>query len=266
MKTIGLLNEATRRLREAGVDAPRLTAELLLAHAGGIDRAHLLTLDDVAAPDFERMLDDAAHRVPIAYLTGSAESYGLPLEVAPGVFIPRPCTDGLIERALEDLPDGARACDLGTGSGNIAVALAYHRRKATVTAVDISGTALRFARRNAARNGVAVSFVRGDLLAWTRARFDLIVSNPPYVESPRDVAPEVRHEPPESLYGGLTVIRRLAETAPAHLKPGGRLFLEFGHDQAENVKRILRSGGAFRDIRVFPDLEGIPRLARAVCG
>lgn len=253
-----LLDAATARLRGAGVESPRLVAELLLAHVEGTDRAGLLARDDVRAVGFEALLDRAAAREPPAYLTGRAEAYGLALHVEPGVFIPRPCTDGLIELALSD---GA-VVDVGTGSGNIAIALAYHRPEARVTAVDIIAPTV--ARRNAARHGVRVDFVRGDLLAWTRARFDAIVSNPPYVASPADVAPEVRYEPDAALYGGLDVIRRIVAQAPSHLRPGGRLLLEFGFDQAEDVRSLLR--GSFRDVEIFPDLEGIPRFARAVCG
>lgn len=260
MNKHALLDAAAARLSAAGVDAPRLVAELLLAHVERIDRAGLLARDEVGARGFDALVARAAAREPVAYLTGRTEAYGLALDVEPGVFIPRPCTDGLIELALGD---GA-IVDVGTGSGNIAVALAYHRPEARVTAVDVSDQALRVARRNAARHRARVDVVRGDLLAWTRARFDVIVSNPPYVGSPADVAPEVRYEPAAALYGGLDAIRRLVAQAPSRLRPGGRLLLEFGFDQAEDVRRLLR--GSFRDVEIFPDLEGIPRFARAVCG
>jgi release factor glutamine methyltransferase len=265
MRTRELLDRAGARLARAGLETPRLAAELLLAHAEGVDRAGLLARDDVEARGFDALLEAAERRVPLAYLTGRAWAYGLELGVGPGVFVPRACTDGLIERAIESLPRGGRACDVGTGSGAVALALAARRPDADVVAVDIATRALAFARRNARRHDARVRFVRGNLLDWTRARFDLIVSNPPYVESPADVAPEVLYEPPEALYGGLGVIRRLAADAPARLVPGGRLLLEFGFGQAEDVTRILDGVGAYRDIRIEPDLDGIPRFAGAVC-
>lgn len=264
MKDIpSLLNQAAERLHKAGIDQPRLLAELLLAHAEGIDRGHLLARDEAAAPGYEALVEQAARRVPLAYLTGRAGAYGLELDVGPGVFIPRPCTDGLIEWALDVLPDGGSACDVGTGSGSIAVALALHRPASPITAVDRSAEALAFARRNAAHLGARVAFVRGDLTSWCGARFDLIVSNPPYVDSPQDVSPEVLHEPPAALYAGLSVITRLAAEAPARLRPGGRLLLEFGFGQAEDVRRILRETGAFDAVEIRPDLEGTPRFAGA---
>lgn len=281
MKKNPALDAAVARLRDAGVESPRLVAELLLAHVEGVTRAGLLARDEVDAAGFEPLVRRAAAREPVAYLTGRTEAYGLALDVEPGVFIPRPCTDTLIDLSLQSLPPGEdgelHVVDVGCGSGNIAVALAYHlqssvrgkdRRLRTgdrglhVTAVDIIQPTV--ARRNAARHGVRVDFVRGDLLTWTRARFDVIVSNPPYVGSPADVAPEVRYEPDAALYGGLDVIRRLVAQAPSRLRPGGRLLLEFGFDQAEDVRELLR--GSFRDVEIFPDLEGIPRFARAVCG
>jgi release factor glutamine methyltransferase len=210
---------------------------------------------------------------PIQYITGETEFYGLPFRVTPDVLIPRPETEHLVEKVLE-LAGGfmqPRIVDVGTGSGAIAVALAHKLAQARITAVDISAAALDVARENAERNGVTgrIDFRKSDLLAEVASeRFEMVVSNPPYVPvADRASLPaEVReHEPAVALYGGeggLDVCRRLIPAAFAVLETGGFLVMEIGYGQSEAVA-VLMSEARFDQIEFVPDLQGIPRVA---CG
>ena len=210
---------------------------------------------------------------PIQYITGEAEFYGLPFLVAPDVLIPRPETEHLVEKALA-LAEGfvhPRIVDVGTGSGAISVALARHLPDAQIVAVDISGPALKIARENADRNGVSdhVRFLQSDLLAAVAdERFEMVVSNPPYVPTTDRgaLSIEVRdHEPALALFAGadgLDVYRRLIPAAYAVLEPGGFLVMEIGYGQSEPVAALLADSG-FTHIEFVPDLQGIPRVA---CG
>ena len=223
-----------------------------------------------------RLSELVARRVagePIQYLTGDCEFYGLPFKVTRDVLIPRPETEHLVEKALELAPrfERPRLVDVGTGSGAIAVALAHHLPEAAITATDLSQAALAVARQNAGRNRVAerIRFFEGDLLAPVAdERFEIVVSNPPYVpNSDRAlIAVEVREfEPGLALFAGedgLDVYRRLVPAAFEALVPGGFLALEIGFSQAEAVRALLSSAG-FAGIDFQPDLQGIPRVASA---
>jgi release factor glutamine methyltransferase len=210
---------------------------------------------------------------PIQYITGETEFYGLPFRVTPDVLIPRPETEHLVEKALELAArfEHPRIVDVGTGSGAIAVALARKLPQAHITAVDISGAALDVARENADRNVVSdrIRFLQGDLLAPVGdERFDILVSNPPYVpQVDRDsLSVEVRdHEPALALFAGedgLDVYLRLIPSAFAVLESGGYLLLEIGFGQSVAVAALLKQAG-FDGIEFIPDLQGIPRVA---CG
>jgi release factor glutamine methyltransferase len=210
---------------------------------------------------------------PIQYITGEQEFYGLSFRVNRNVLIPRPETEGLVERTLELVAQFAqpRIVDVGTGSGAIAVALAAHCKDASVTAIDISAAALEVARGNAERNQVAarIRFVQGDLLAGiARQSAEFVVSNPPYVpEADRaTLAVEVReHEPQQALFAGsdgLSIYRRLIPEAQAVLVAGGWLLLEIGYGQAEALRTLLSEAG-FTSIEFVRDLQGIERVAVA---
>ncbi len=210
---------------------------------------------------------------PIQYITGETEFYGLPFQVTADVLIPRPETEHLVEKALGLAAGFAqpRMVDVGAGSGAIAVALAHHLHEARITAVDVSAAALEIARGNAERNGVSsrIRFLQSDLLAAVAGeRFELIVSNPPYVPTAdRDsLSVEVReHEPALALFAGedgLAIYRRLIPAAFGVLDAGGFLLLEIGYGQWESVGAQLADAG-FTQIEFVPDLQGIPRVA---CG
>jgi release factor glutamine methyltransferase len=205
---------------------------------------------------------------PIAYLTGVREFYGRPFQVSADVLIPRPETELLVEQALLHLPPGRplRVLDLGTGSGCVAVTIALERPHAIVTAVDRSPAALAQAQRNARALYATVRFVQSDWFAALAAQgFDLIVGNPPYVAA--DDAHlgrgDVRFEPRAALASGsdgLNDLRRIVHGAPAHLAPGGWLWLEHGFEQAELTQRLLREAG-LQKVRTRQDVAGLPRIS-----
>jgi release factor glutamine methyltransferase len=276
--TVGdLLEESTKRLAEAGVPEARREAMALLAHALGVDRGGVLARrpDAVSAEALaamQGMLSARAERRPLQHLTGRVEFDGLTFEVGPAVLIPRPETEGLVEAIVAwGLPEQAHVVDLGTGSGCIAIALAARRPAWKLTAVERSSEALVVARRNASRQGVdgRITFVPGDFEeAARRGPFDAVVSNPPYVpeEEWRTLAPEVRdHEPKQALVPGptgLEAYEAIAPLAQATLGPAGLLALELGWTSEAGVRRIVGRAG-FSDVRVLPDLAGIPRVLLA---
>jgi len=287
---------ARRRLERAGIapEEASLDADVLARHAlGGWERGRLLAAMGDACPPgfdaaFEPLLARRERREPSAYITGSREFWEIDIEVGPGVLVPRPETEELVEEALARLSDGPAVArlpgkgapgvpprvaiaDIGTGSGCVAVALARWLPGATVTATDTSLDALAFARRNAERHGVAdrVRLAAGDLLGGQPGPFDTTASNPPYVPSGEcpDLQAEIRlYEPVSALDGGedgLDVIRRLVPEAAAGLRPGGWLLFEFGYGQADGVRSVVEAEPAFEWHGTRADLAGIPRVAIA---
>ena len=256
----------------------RQDAEALLLGVLETNRAWLLAhmdeeLDRGAEVRYMVLLMLRSEGQPIQYIAGQCEFYGLPIRVSPGVLIPRPETEHLVDQALL-LAAGflaPRIVDVGTGSGCIAIALAHHLPEAKITAIDLSSEALIRASESAALNRVLprIQLLEGDLLAPVAdERFDIVVSNPPYVpEGDREsLSVEVReHEPALALFAGedgLGVYRRLIPEAFAVLVPGGYLLMEIGYGQSEAVAALLGQAG-FNQIEFVPDLQGIPRVACA---
>ncbi len=262
-------------LARSGVDAPRLTAELLLARVLSCDRVRLYLdfdkpLGAAELAGFRDLVRRRAEGEPTAYLTGAREFCGRSFQVDARVLVPRPETELLAEAALEALPAGGAALDLCTGSGVLAITLALERPGARVVAADVSGDALEVARANAGRLGAPVDFREGDLfeaLAAVPLPFDVIVANPPYVPSGElgRLAREVQREPRLALDGGpdgLSVILRIVAGAPSRLAAGGRLLIEMHESHAEAVPRLcLEAGLASAEAR--RDLAGLPRYAVA---
>jgi release factor glutamine methyltransferase len=253
-------------LAAAGCETPRLDAEVLLAAAMGADRAVLISdpgrgLDPGEARTFQHYARRRSQREPVAYILGRKGFRRLELAVDPRVLIPRPETEHVVEAALA-LPAGARVVDVGTGSGAIALALADERPDLEVLGTDASAGALAVARGNAARLGLPVEFLEGDLLAPVEGRVDAVVSNPPYVRAGERLAPEItRFEPADALYAGpdgLEVYRRLVPAAAA----ASFVALEVGDGQAAAVSALLRDAG-FASIDVGADLAGIERVVVA---
>jgi release factor glutamine methyltransferase len=253
-------------------DSPQLDAELLLGNLLGATRSALRRRSDETLPAdteiaYRELIVRRAGGVPVAYLTGIREFWSLPLKVTPAVLVPRPETELLVEQALELLASrSAAVLDLGTGSGAIALAVAFERRDARVVGVDISEEAVRVARDNAHALGLA--HIEWRVGSWFAAvadqRFDIILSNPPYIGARDAALASLQAEPATALIGGPTGLEQLASiiaAAPSHLLPGGWLLTEHGADQARAVAALFERQH-FQDIRSFDDYSGRPRLTR----
>jgi release factor glutamine methyltransferase len=272
-----LIAEGAAELASAGIVNPRLDAEIMLAAACHSSRAAVISglaeLNKIAREHYAVMIARRMRREPLAYILGHKEFYSLEFEVTPSVLIPRPETETVVSAALELIQDRVHVhvCDLGTGSGAIALAIAASAPTAQLTATDISAEVLGIARRNAARLKLA-SRVRFRLADWFEpidsmeplGRFDLIVSNPPYISDDQiaGLAPEIcRYEPRAALAGGcdgLELYRRIAPALTDHLEQHGSAIMEIGADQSAAVTEIMRDAGAI-SIQVVRDLAGLPR-------
>ncbi len=262
------LAAATQRLGD------RIDAEALLLHALDKPRSWLIAhdtdvLDDAVRAAFDTMVARRAAGEPVAYITGRRGFWSLELQVTSATLIPRPETELLVELALARLPADrpCRVVDLGTGSGAIALAIASERPQAEVTAVDLSVDALAVARGNAKRLGLArVRFFHGTWMTpLSGERFDLIVSNPPYIEAadPHLAQGDLRFEPATALASGadgLDAIREIVAGAPNHLEPGGWLLMEHGWNQGAPVRALLERAG-YSEVFTDPDLEGRDRVS-----
>lgn len=265
-------------LREVGIPTAALDAEVLLCAAAGIDRSMLYARLREQVPDplvvqFRAMLSRRLAREPVAYITGVKEFWSLPFVVSPEVLIPRPETELVVESAVALLRGGTQrtplVCDLGTGSGCIAVAIARELPGARLIAADVSAAALRVARENVSRHGVAdrIELVKADLFAGLdpTLRFDLVASNPPYVSDREALAAELLWEPRTALRAGadgLSVVARLIPEAISRMREGGWLVMELGSGQGEAACRLALEVG-FSDVQVKCDLAGLPRVLLA---
>ncbi|MFG1931332.1 peptide chain release factor N(5)-glutamine methyltransferase [Mycobacterium sp. NPDC048908] len=269
-----VIDAAEAALTEAGIGSPRVDAELLAAHVAGTGRGRL-TFTDVG-PDFQQRYDSLvaqrARRIPLQHLTGTAAFGPVTVHVGPGVFIPRPETEALLEWALaQDLSAKPVIVDLCTGSAALALALAARWPQARVVAVDDSEDALRYARRNTA--ATAVELIRADvtapdlLAAALDGQVDLLVANPPYVPDDAELEPEVaQHDPAHALFGGpdgMSVIDSIIEHALRLLRPGGRCAIE--HDDTTSARTVdaFTRTGRFVDVTARYDLTGRPRFVTA---
>lgn len=261
------VDDALALARQLGVE--RGDAQALLSQLTGQDRAWLVTHGDAPAPGAEGLLRRLADGEPLAHLTGWQPFHGLVLQVTPATLIPRPDTETLVDWALELLaamPGEPGVVDLGTGSGAIALAIKAACPRARVTAVDFSADALAVARANGERLGLPVDWRLG---SWFEPlaglRFDLVVSNPPYIAGDDPHLPALRHEPITALTpggDGLADLHRLVDAAPQHLAPGGWLLLEHGWDQADALARRLAARGYARQA-LRRDLAGRARASGA---
>ncbi|TVP90112.1 MAG: peptide chain release factor N(5)-glutamine methyltransferase [Thioalkalivibrio sp.] len=274
----GLLAESRDRLQRAGIDQAGLEARLLVGHQLETTGAGLIAFGErpVTPRQAEAVRALVAARVagqPIAYLLGRREFWSLPLQVDAGCLIPRPETELLVERALGHLPAGpARALDLGTGSGAIALALKSERPQLQAWASDVEAGALAVAAANACRLGLTVHWFRGRWLEAVASRplFDLIVSNPPYVaaDDPHLTTGDLRFEPRRALVaadGGLADLRAIAAASHSRLRPGGWLLLEHGAGQGSAVRALLREAGC-REVSSHADLAGLERVTEGRAG
>lgn len=270
--------EAVQRLTAAGIDAPRPTAHILLAHALERDRTYSLThpdetLEGPALDQFRALVEKRADGVPVQYLTNHQEFYGLDFVVSPEVFIPRPETELIVDEVLAlNRKEDPLIIDVGTGSGCLAVTLAAQLPGSRLIALDLSESALKVAQINARRHDVEqrVWFLVGDLLSpllpgAAGRRADFIVANPPYISEIEFDAlhREVRdYEPRIALLAGedgLAIHRRLLSECPPFLRPDGALMVEMGFGQYPALRKLIASS-VWREERVVPDLQGIERI------
>lgn len=269
----GELRSATKFLADAGIDSPRVDAEMIMAAVLGVSREKLITIGREPFKDADRLRFNrwvsrrGDRREPLAYVIGWWDFYGQQFRVSPSTLVPRPETEVLVERALKVIGKRRlRVADIGTGCGAIAVSIASHS-PARVTATDISARALEVAKSNAKEG--KVEFILGNLLAPLKGRrFDLVVSNPPYVSSGQifELSPEVQREPLVALDGGpdgLDVVRKLAAGLAKILAPGGRVLVEIGAGQAAEAAKLFNRAG-FRGVTFVKDLASIDRVLEAV--
>lgn len=271
------IGAAADTLAAAGIDSALFEAEELAAHVAGVDRARLRFLDTPGTEFFaryEELVAARARRIPLQHLTGTAPFGPLMLQVGPGVFIPRPETEAMFEWATKVLASEQAApliVDLCTGSGALAVALARHRPRAVVIAVDDSPTALQYAARNAEGTGVRLKqadVTTPDLMPELDGRVDLLVANPPYIPEGAVLEPEVaEHDPHHALFGGpdgMAVIRAIVLTAGRWLRPGGYFAVEHDDTTSRATTELICATGLFHDVEPRNDLAGRPRFVTAV--
>lgn len=254
-------------------DSPRLDAEVLLGHVLSADRARIFAHPDLPlsaeqATFYQELINERKSGKPVAHLTGRREFWSVELKVNSDVLVPRPETELLVERSLKHIStdNTSSVLDLGTGSGAIAIAIALERPTCEITATDRSGIALDTAKANIANHcpGRAEVVSSNWFEALGNRRFDVIVSNPPYVSTRhRDLnEPELKYEPPAALFSGpdgLDDIRIIVQTASRHLNPAGWLLLEHGFDQANEVQELLHAAG-FDSVETYNDLAGHQRV------
>jgi len=272
------IDSAAALLAEAGIDSARCDAEQLAAHVAGVDRGRLPLLDSPGDEFFERYREAVtarSRRVPLQHVTGTASFGPVQLHVGPGVFIPRPETESILEWATaQRLPARPVIIDVCTGSGALAVALARHRAnlglEARVIGIDDSDAALDYARRNA--EGTAVELVRADvtvggLFPELDGQVYVVVANPPYVPDAVEMDPEVaQHDPHHALFGGpdgMTVIAAVVGLAGRWLRPGGLFAVEHDDTTSPETVELIYSTGLFDDIHARRDLVGRPRFVTA---
>lgn len=265
--------EATGTLTDAGIDSALVDAELLAAHTAGVDRGRL-RFHEPAEPFFDTyraIVEARSRRIPLQHLTATAAFGSLLLEVGPGVFIPRPETESLLEWALaQRLPESSLIVDLCTGSGALALALADARPAAHVIAIEDSAEALEYTRRNCA--GRNVDLIEADvtdagLLGDRNGTVDLIVANPPYIPDGATLEPEVaEHEPAHALFGGpdgMRVIGPIVALAARLLREGGVVAVEHDDETAAQTVALFETSGFFAEVTSRPDLAGRPRFVTA---
>jgi len=270
MEYAALYRMGVCKLQDAGIEEASLDARLLLEAVCGTDRNTLLAHGDREVTEeqcrcYVNYLDRRSRHIPLQHILGYQEFMGLRFKVSPAVLIPRQDTETLVEEAMRFLHDGMHILDMCTGSGCILLSLLKYSNDCVGIGCDLSADALKIAVENAAMLGIEADFVESDLFERISGKFELIVSNPPYIKS--GVIPELmeevrKHDPMMALDGGedgLFFYRRIVAEAGRYLYPGGMLFLEIGYDQADEVSGLMQEAG-YKDITVCKDLAGLDRV------
>lgn len=272
-----LINEAGKMIADAGIEECRFEAELLMAVTLGVSRFDILINQDMEISEeqkkfFFELVKRRVNREPSAYIMGYKEFMGLNFKVRPGILIPRPDTEILVETIIDTVKKAGfkTSAEIGIGSGCISISLAKYT-ELECYGTDISSVAVKTARENAELNGAAdrTNFYEGDIfVGLPNMKFDIVVSNPPYIKKKdmESLMPDVRdYEPHTALCGGddgLDFYRKITEDAVGKINRGGYIFYEIGYDEAEDVSDILRQNG-FEDINVIKDLGGLDRVVSA---
>ncbi len=270
------LKIAAEVLRHGEIAEPRREAGSLLAFALQKDKTFLIAhseyeLSKQEEKRFGEFLRRRAKREPFQYITGKQEFYGLDFEVSKDVLIPRPETELIVENAVELLPENGKFCEIGVGSGCISISILCEVKTASAIGLDVSEEALRIAAKNAENHGVSdrLELKTSDVFDVLQNRkFDLVVSNPPYISSENieNLQPEVRDFEPLSALtdgrDGFSIIKKIVENAPNFLKPRGFLLMEIGFDQSDTVKQMF-SPKIWQSVEILPDLQNIPRTVKA---
>lgn len=270
MRYADLYQKGAAELEKAGIAEAKLDARLLLEEVCGTDRNTLLSHGDreVSGQQEETYVNyikQRSSRIPLQHIVGCQEFMGLCFKVTPQVLIPRQDTETLVEEVMKNLHDGMRILDMCTGSGCILLSLLHYSNDCVGTGSDLSLQALEVARENAEKLGLTAEFVQGDLFEHIKGKYEMIVSNPPYIKTGDIPAlqEEVReHDPLMALDGkedGLYFYRRIVKEALQYLYPGGMLFFEIGWEQALAVTEYMKNAG-YKDVMVYKDLAGLDRV------
>jgi len=263
-----ILNKSIDQLKKYNIENPQLNAELIISHVLDMNKANLYLnskdiLDNEKSDIIEQFIIRRTKHEPLQYILGETEFYGCKIKVNPDVLIPRPETELLVEKLVQENVNSI--LEIGTGSGAIAIALAKQMKNVQIEATDISEKALNTARQNGELNNVSINFIQSDIFENIKNKYDIIVSNPPYISKKEydNLAPEIKdYEPEISLLAkeeGLFYYKKIFENAKDYLTEKGKIYFEIGYNQAEKIKEIAKENG-FDEINVFKDLNGFDRI------
>ena len=265
-----ILNQSIDQLKKYNIENPQIDAEFIISHVLDMNKANLYLnskdiLDNEKSDIIEQFIIRRTKHEPLQYILGETEFYGCKIKVDPDVLIPRPETELLVEKLVQENVNSI--LEIGTGSGAIAIALAKQMKNVQIEATDISEKALNIAGQNAELNNVSINFIQSDIFENIKNKYDIIVSNPPYISKKEydNLAPEIKdYEPEISLLAkeeGLFYYKKIFENAKDYLTEKGKIYFEIGYNQAEKIKEIAKENG-FDEINVFKDLNGFDRIVR----
>ena len=267
-----VLNRSIDQLKKYNIENPQLNAEQIISHILDLNKTNLYLkskdiLDNEKSDLIEQLILRRTKHEPLQYILGETEFYGCKIKVNPDVLIPRPETELLVEKVLQE--DFGSILEIGTGSGAIAIALAKQMKNIQIKATDISKKALRIARQNAELNNVSIDFIQSDIFENIKGKYDIIVSNPPYISQNEydKLAPEILdYEPEIALLAndeGLSYYKKILANSKDYLTDIGKIYFEIGYDQAEKIKEIAKENG-FDKVNVFKDLNGFDRIVKVI--